>query len=237
MSASLENVVKLLEMNIGDRGRLEYIKDTLEKQNQLFTSDKLYVEKLSKQFISLDNLQNNIDIAESKINQEVIQLKNRIKELEGNCETKSEGFSIRKLFTTPPRQNFTDIGILFARFGLGFTFLWAGFVKLSDPTGVGMMLQNMMGVSEQMSVIAATAIGSLEFLAGVLLLIGLLTRPSAIFAIVILLGSLAMFGLDFGMGPAIWKDPAMIGMAVLLFLYGSGKFGVDRKIDSIISKI
>jgi putative oxidoreductase len=230
MSVLLENVVKLLEMNIGDRGRLDYIKDTLEKQNQLFTSDRLYVKKLSKQLIPLDTAQNSIDVPESKNNREVIQLKNRIKELEDNCETKPREFSIRKLFTTPPRQNFTDIGILFARFGLGFTFLWAGFGKLTDPAGVGMMLQNMMGVSEQMSMTVATVIGSLEFLTGILLLIGLSTRPSALFTIVILLGSLAMFGLDFGMGPAIWKDPAMIGMAVLLFLYGSGKFGIDAKL-------
>jgi len=32
------------------------------------------------------------------------------------------------------------------------------------------------------------------------------------------------------MGPAIWKDPAMLGMAVLLFLYVSGKFGIDKKL-------
>lgn len=228
MSVTLENVVKLLEMNAGDRGRLEHIKSTLEKQNQLFTSDKIYVEKLFQEFLDLDNSQNSP--SQLKNDPEVTQLKNRIKELEDNCETKSKIPSLRRLFTTPPRQNFTDIGILFARFGLGFTFLWAGFGKLSDPAGFGMMLQNMMGVSEQMSSMAASAIGSLEFLAGVLLLIGLLTRPSALFTIVILIGSLTMFGLDFGMGPAIWKDPAMIGMAALLFLYGSGKFGIDAKL-------
>lgn len=229
MNVTLENVLKLLEMNVGDHGRLEHIKSTLEKQNQLFTSDKNYVEKLFQEFLNLDNSQNN-QVSQLKNDPEITQLKNKIKELEDNCETKSKQFSIRKLFTTPPRQNFTDVGILFARFGLGFAFLWAGFGKLSDPAGFGMMLQNMMGVSEQMSSMTASTIGSLEFSAGILLLIGLLTRPSAIFAIVILIGSLAMFGLDFGMGPAIWKDPAMLGMAALLFLYGSGKFGIDKKL-------
>ena len=52
-----------------------------------------------------------------------------------------------------------------------------------------MMLQNMMGVNEQMSVMAASTIGSLEFLARILLLIGLLIRPSAIFTLIILIGS------------------------------------------------
>jgi len=72
---------------------------------------------------------------------------------------------------------------------LGFIFIWAGFGKLSDPVGFGMMLQNMMGVNEQMSVMAASTIGSLEFLAGILLFIGLLIRPSAIFTLIILIGS------------------------------------------------
>jgi len=38
-----------------------------------------------------------------------------------------------------------------------------------------------------------------------------------------------MFGFNFGTGTAIWKDPAMIGMAALLFLYGSGKFEIMSK--------
>jgi len=221
MNMMLENVTKLLEMNVGDHGRLEYVKSALEKQNQLFTSDKNYVEKLSQQYLYIIN---------SESGHEVSQLKNKIKELETNCKTESKLLPIRRLFSTPPRQNFSDIGILFARFGLAFTFLWAGFGKLSDPAGFGMMLQNMMGVGAEMSVMAASVIGSLEFLASILLLIGFLTRPSAVFTIVILIGSLAMFGLDLGMGPGIWKDPAMIGMAVLLFLYGSGKFGIDKKL-------
>jgi len=33
------------------------------------------------------------------------------------------------------------------------------------------------------------------------------------------------------MGPAIWKDPALIGIAIMLLLYGSGKFGLDYQIS------
>jgi len=40
-----------------------------------------------------------------------------------------------------------------------------------------------------------------------------------------------MFGFDFTMGPAIWKDPALIGITVMLLLYGSGKFGLDYRIS------
>jgi len=41
-----------------------------------------------------------------------------------------------------------------------------------------------------------------------------------------------MFGFDFTNGPAIWKDPAILGIAICLLLSGSGKFGIDH----IVSK-
>jgi hypothetical protein len=38
---------------------------------------------------------------------------------------------------------------------------------------------------------------------------------------------MVMFGFDFTTGPAIWKDPTMLGVAIGLVIYGSGKFGID----------
>jgi putative oxidoreductase len=73
----------------------------------------------------------------------------------------------------------------------------------------------------------ALMIGSAELLSGVLVLIGLLTRPAAIFQIIILIGAMVMFGFDFTTGPAIWKDPTLLGVSIMLLLYGSGKFGLD----------
>ena len=44
----------LIDLDIGDRGRLEYIKDSLHKENTLYTSDKKYLEKLISQNLDLD---------------------------------------------------------------------------------------------------------------------------------------------------------------------------------------
>ena len=62
-------------------------------------------------------------------------------------------------------------------------------------------------------------------------LIGFLTRPAAIFQVIILVGAMVMFGFEFTTGPSIWKDPAILGVAVGLSIYGSGKFGLDTLIS------
>jgi len=51
------------------------------------------------------------------------------------------------------------------------------------------------------------------------------------YQLIVLVGAQVMFGFDFTMGPAIWKDPALIGIAIMLLLYGSGKFGLDYRIS------
>jgi hypothetical protein len=48
----LEHVNKLLEMKVGDIGRLEHIKNTLENNKTLYTSDKKYVEDLTSKYLS-----------------------------------------------------------------------------------------------------------------------------------------------------------------------------------------
>ena len=229
MDNALENAKKLLQMDVGDQGRLEYIKETLTKNDQLFTSDKNYLENLTKKY-----LETSVHIENSN-DSEILKLKAKIHDLEENCECKSAKIEMIASLFSPSKQKIADLGVLFARFGIGFTFLWAGFGKVSDPNGFGQMLQSMIGIAPEMAPMMASLIGSLELIAGVFFFIGLLTRLSSVFAIIILLGSLAMFGLDFGTGPAIWKDPSLLGLALLLMLYGSGKFGIDRKISSILS--
>ncbi|MBS3926294.1 MAG: DoxX family protein [Nitrosarchaeum sp.] len=121
-----------------------------------------------------------------------------------------------------------DIGVLILRIGISFGFIWAGIGKVSDPAGFGMMLQNMVGIQSEMATNMAMLIGSLELISGILILLGLLTRPSALFQIFVLIGAMVMFGFDFTAGPAIWKDPSMLGLAIMLVLFGSGKIGVDN---------
>ena len=135
------------------------------------------------------------------------------------------------IFQTPPSKNLINVGLLAVRLGLGAGFLWAGINKVSDPAAFGMMLQNMAGIDPMMAPNMALLIGSLEILSGVLIWIGLITRIAAAYQLVVLMGSQFMFGFDFTMGPAIWKDPALIGIAIMLLLYGSGKFGLDYRIS------
>jgi len=48
-------VKKLLDLGIGDQGRLDHIKNTLEKNKQLYTSDKKYLENLIKKYLDENN--------------------------------------------------------------------------------------------------------------------------------------------------------------------------------------
>ena len=131
------------------------------------------------------------------------------------------------VFAKPVSENKSAASLLVIRIGIAFTFFWAGYGKTSDPAGFGMMLQNMAGIQPEMATSMALMIGILEIISGALVLSGLLTRPAAIFQTAILIGSMAMFGFDFTTGPAIWKDPAILGVAIGLVIYGSGKFGID----------
>jgi len=135
------------------------------------------------------------------------------------------------IFRTPPSKNPINIGVLAVRLGMGVGFLWAGINKVSDPAAFGMMLQNMAGIDPMMAPNMALLIGGLEILSGVLIWIGLITRIASAYQLIVLLGAKVMFGFDFTMGPAIWKDDALIGIAILLLLYGSGKFGLDYLIS------
>jgi len=132
----------------------------------------------------------------------------------------------------PVSENKSAVSLLVIRIGMAFAFFWAGYGKASDPVGFGMMLQNMAGIQPEMATSMALMIGILEIVSGALILSGLLTRPAAIFQVVILIGAMVMFGFDFTSGPAIWKDPTMLGVAIGLVIYGSGKFGIDFLISN-----
>lgn len=136
------------------------------------------------------------------------------------------------VFAKPVSENKSAASLLVIRIGMAFAFFWAGYGKASDPAAFGMMLQNMAGIPPEMATSMALMIGILEIISGALVLSGLLTRLAAIFQTAILIGAMVMFGFDFTTGPAIWKDPTILGVAIGLVIYGSGKFGID----SLISK-
>ena len=140
------------------------------------------------------------------------------------------------VFAKSSSEKLSAVSILVIRIGISFAFFWAGYGKVTDPAGFGMMLQNMAGIDPTVSANVAMLIGIFELTSGGLVLFGFLTRPAAIFQIIILLGAMVMFGFDFTTGPAIWKDPTMLGVAIGLLLYGSGKFGIDYLISKKFTK-
>lgn len=136
------------------------------------------------------------------------------------------------IFAKPVSENKSAATLLVIRVGMAFAFFWAGYGKVSDPAGFGMMMQNMAGIQPEMASSMAMLIGILELVSGALVLTGFLTRPAALFQVVILVGAMVMFGFDFTTGPAIWKDPTMLGVAIGLVIYGSGQFGIDSLISN-----
>jgi len=127
-------------------------------------------------------------------------------------------------------ETFKDFGVLAARLGMAFIFIWAGINKVNNPSGIGQMLQAM-GIEPTTATPLAFGIGVFEILSGILIALGLVTRPVAIFQIAILIGSQVMFGFDYTQGPAIWKDPALLGIVILFLLYGAGRFSIDNLIS------
>ena len=115
------------------------------------------------------------------------------------------------VFKTPASKNIASIGVLAIRIGVAFSFLWASSGKLMDPAMFGQTLQKMAGMDPATAVSMATLIGSLELISGILILVGIITRPAAAFQIIILIAAMVMFGFDFTKGPAIWKESCDVG--------------------------
>lgn len=128
-------------------------------------------------------------------------------------------------------EKLKDFGMPAARVGIALAFIWPGMNKVNNPAGIGQMLQSM-GIEPTMATQLAFSIGVFEILSGILIAVGLLTRPAAIYQIAILIGAQVMFGFDFTKGPAIWKDSGLLGIEILLLLYGAGRFSVDHLISN-----
>ncbi|HEY9486077.1 MAG TPA: DoxX family membrane protein, partial [Nitrososphaeraceae archaeon] len=100
-------------------------------------------------------------------------------------------------------------------------------INNSESSNLGQWLLNSTGFDPSTAIQIVSGMGTLEVLFGIFIGVGLLTRPSSIFMILILVSSQAMFGFIYTQGPAIWKDPGLLGLAILLLLSGAGKFSID----------
>lgn len=68
-STLLDNVKRLLVLGVGDKGRLEHIKDSLEKNKTLYSSDRNYVENKIKQYLQNPNYINELNKTNTHENQ------------------------------------------------------------------------------------------------------------------------------------------------------------------------
>jgi putative oxidoreductase len=118
---------------------------------------------------------------------------------------------------------FLDLSFLILRVGLGFVFVNAGALKLLNPGFAEMMA---------MPTWLFLLIGSLEILSGVGVLLGLLTRPSAVYQIIILLGAIFVVGggnIE-NMQIPVALDLGLLTMPFALLFHGPGRFSIDAKL-------
>ncbi len=142
------------------------------------------------------------------------------------------------VFSTTPTQRQLGLGLLVLRLALGTVFIIHGGQKLfmMGPSGTAGMLM-------QMGVPAAGVIGPmlafLEPLAGVGVLLGLLTRLSGLAIACDMLGAILTFHIHHGFFVPMGIEFVMMNCAsgLALAALGAGPFSIDHAIDQRRSRI
>ncbi len=116
---------------------------------------------------------------------------------------------------------FLDLSLLILRFGLSFVFVYAGTFKVTNPSYAGMF---------HMSGGLFTAIGVLEILTGIGVLFGLLTRPSAVYQTIILLGAIFVVGGGSLANSFVPLDVGLLMIPLVLLLCGAGRYSIDARL-------
>jgi uncharacterized membrane protein YphA (DoxX/SURF4 family) len=125
-----------------------------------------------------------------------------------------------------------DLAPLVLRLTLALIFVTSGYVKIVQE----------LPVSEKLSLGMQTAVGWGEFLCGLALLLGLLSRVAAAGIIVIMVGAIVLVTGGYDLMPMVFGPGnqrldlkaggqalnfAVIGMSLAVILLGSGMFSVD----------
>src|SRR5208282_6242292 len=128
-------------------------------------------------------------------------------------------------------EKLLDASLFILRLGIGFVFIYAGVFKLMNP-----MFAEILKLPSSLFLFIAV----LEVLSGVGVILGLLTRPSALYQIIILLG--AIFVVAGGnvsnrqTAAIIVPNVGLITISILLLLYGPGKYSLDTKLHKYHKK-
>ncbi len=223
MTISKSTVQRLLDLKLGDLGRLEYIMETMEKNKPLYRSDQKYVTSLIANYLDASRVEKS-HFSQNKLLTEFVT-----SNLVENLSTKYK--SILGSFFSTQSNRFSSLAFFLARFGLAFVFAWSGYSKFTNPLPLAEILSQVSGTSTSFAINVITSVGVIEAVGGILLLFGFLTRLVTFTQMIVLIGGGVVFGFDFVDGPTPWKDVGLLGLAILLFTIGSGKWSIDYLIS------
>lgn len=123
-------------------------------------------------------------------------------------------------------EKLLHVSLAIIRFGIGIVFIYAGVIKLMNPAFAAMI---------KMSTTVFLFVAWLEVLSGIGAILGLLTRPSAFYQIIILLGAIFVIAggniADQQSAAIIVPNTGLITISILLLLYGPGKYSLDSRIS------
>ena len=128
------------------------------------------------------------------------------------------------------------------RLSAGVIFVAHGAQKLFGSFGGGGLegtAQWMASIGLEPGHLMALGAGSAEFLGGIALLIGLLTRPAAFMLAITMLVAIVTVHLPNGLflsNNGYEFGLALLGMTVALIFNGGGKLSLDRRLNSLLAE-
>lgn len=221
MTISKDTVQRLLDLKVGDQGRLVHIMETMEKGKTLYRSDQKYLSNLISNYLGISTKNQQ---SQGHILSELVQSR-----LSGNITAKCR--SMLSIFFNMQTTKFSNLAFFLARFGLAFAFAWSGYTMYTNPQQIADVLSQVTGITSGFALNVTMAVGAIEAIGGVLLLVGFMTRLVTFTQIILLIATGIVFGMDFVNGPSLWKDVSLLGLAIMLFILGSGKWSVDHLIS------
>lgn len=141
--------------------------------------------------------------------------------------------------TNPQAVRFSDAAVLVARIMLAWLFVMFGWPKLTGFNDTVLLMQH---VGAPLPMLAAVISVFMELFAGLLILIGLFTRPLALLFVVYTLGT-ALLGHHYwtmtGAAQHIneinfFKNISIMGGFLLLYVTGAGRYSADTLLKRML---
>lgn len=218
---SKKTVQRLLDLQVGEPGRLAHIMETMNKNKPLYLSDQKYLSNLISNYLEVSSEQHQ---SQNRMVTEFVN-SHMPENFSANCK------SMISSFFNMQSTKFSNLAFFLSRFALAFVFAWSGYFKFTNPQIIADVLSQAAGITTGLALNVTMAVGAIEAIGGILLLVGFLTRLVTFTQIIILIGEGIVFGLDFINGPSLWKDVGLLGLTIMLLILGSGKWSIDYLIS------